>query len=252
MAVFCGNCKNVILCKKFLRRWEWCDNPLARCSEGHADTEAYCKKCYEDLKSESDTLKYNYDRESKEARNKYANLENAIVQKAALQEDVAFLRNWSFVPGEPSSSSDVTLCTLDGSIFYAHLLLLTNRSDVFRAMFEVDLVEKRSGNVLIKDVGGESLKLFLKFLYSAQVSDEEIHGNYKELVKLAHLYQVNLLLQKLDMFIVEHVLKKENAIELLKMVHLYELEKTKEGVHKMIRNDSQMLNMLTKEMVRIL
>jgi hypothetical protein len=59
---------------------------------------------------------------------------------------------------------------------------------------EVDLKEKETRKVVIQEVGGQSLKAFLKFLYTAQVSSEEIHANYRELVKLAHFYQVKLLL----------------------------------------------------------
>ncbi|KAH9295964.1 hypothetical protein KI387_039552, partial [Taxus chinensis] len=119
-----------------------------------------------------------------------------------------------------------------------------NRSDVFRAMFEADLKEKRSGKVLMEDVVGKTLGVFLKFMYTAQVSDEDTHANYKELLKVAHLYQVNLLLLKMDKFIAKCVLTKERVIELLIMAHMYEMEITKGGAHEIPADDSE----LVKEM----
>ena len=53
-------------------------------------------------------------------------------QKGDLEEEVAFLRKWSFVPGEltspPSATGDyVTLfCNSDGSRFFAHALILVS------------------------------------------------------------------------------------------------------------------------------
>lgn len=162
-------------------------------------------------------------------------------KKYDMEEEVAFLRKWSFVPGEltppPSETGDyVTLfCNSDGSQLFAHGLILVNRSEVFRKMLEeVDLKEKETREVVIQEVGGESLKTFLKFLYTAQLNSEEMHAKYRELVKLAHFYQVKLLLMKLDNFISSEIVSKNACIEILKMAYLYDLETTREAALNLI------------------
>lgn len=170
--------------------------------------------------------------------------EVVILKKDDMEEEVEFLRKWSFVPGELTSpllatGDYVTLfCNSDGSQFFAHSLILVNRSEVFRKMLEeVDLKEKETREVVIQEVGGESLKTFLKFLYTAQVSSEEMQANYRELVKLAHFYQVKLLLVKLDKFISSEIVMQNNCVEILKMAYLYDLEITREAALNVIARD---------------
>ncbi|KAH9290352.1 hypothetical protein KI387_034469, partial [Taxus chinensis] len=89
---------------------------------------------------------------------------------------------------DQSEWADVILCIPDGSRFYAHRLILANKSDVFRSRLRADSGEKMS-KISKEDVKGESLRLFLKFLYTAEVSDKDMQGNYKDLLKLSHTYQ---------------------------------------------------------------
>jgi len=113
-----------------------------------------------------------------------------------------------------------------------------SRSDVFRAMLEeVDMKEKETKRVEIHEGGGESVRAFLKFLYTAQISDEDMHAHYRELVKLAHFYHVQLLLRRLDNFISQHAMLKYAFIETLKLAYLHGLEMTKKAAHNILSSE---------------
>lgn len=113
-----------------------------------------------------------------------------------------------------------------------------NRSNIFReTLEELDEELDLCDEITIEGFRGETVKLFLKFLYTAQLSDKDMHSNYRELVKLAHRYQVKLLRVRLDKFICAELLKKDSLVEFLKMAYSYELEATRETAHDLIVDD---------------
>ncbi|GLJ49936.1 hypothetical protein SUGI_1061840 [Cryptomeria japonica] len=170
---------------------------------------------------------------------------DAAKQDKSAEEEIEFLRK---ISSEALATPDVTLCASDGSRFKAHSLILVNRSDVFRAMFEGDLMQQKKGVIMIKEVGdkiirfqvvanemgkqnivmkevggesvvfqvagfmanrraeviveevgGDSLKVFLNFLYTRKVDDNEIFANYKQLARLAAIFQIKLLFTRLNL-----------------------------------------------------
>ncbi|GLJ31663.1 hypothetical protein SUGI_0636220 [Cryptomeria japonica] len=46
-------------------------------------------------------------------------------------------------------------------------------------------MENERVELILEEVGGESLKVFLNFLYTRKVDDNEIFSNYKQLARLA-------------------------------------------------------------------
>ncbi|KAH9297160.1 hypothetical protein KI387_028842, partial [Taxus chinensis] len=222
----CRGCESIMTCgssrsSAFFNINAKCLKQLS-CKDRHSDCDSYCGRCYRAVRDENQGLKK----------------EN---------EEIEFMRKWCVFSTEAVGTPDVTLCTSDGSRFPAHTLILGNRSDVFRTMFNIDFVEKRTGEVVVREVSGESVKVLLKFVYTAEASEEDMHRNYKELVKLAHFYQVKFLLLKLDRFIVENILTKETASEVLKMAYTYELEKSKKGAQEIIA-DNDLVDMAVKDL----
>lgn len=67
---------------------------------------------------------------------------------------------------EPDSTfADVTLC-LDSETIQAHKTVLCARSDVFRAMFNSQMLEATTGRVYIEDIDVAVMKELLNFVYT--------------------------------------------------------------------------------------
>ena len=80
-------------------------------------------------------------------------------------------------------------------VFKVHKAILASQSPVFRKMFEVDMREKRSGVIKISDpdVSPELVSDLVTYLYTGDAPG--IHTRAKELLKVAHLYEIPRLLR---------------------------------------------------------
>ena len=83
--------------------------------------------------------------------------------------------------------SDVTVVA-DEREFPAHRAILAEHSDVFRAMFEVDMVEKRDNRVVIDDISADALDDLLTFIYTEKAPN--ICVNASELLAAAEKYNI--------------------------------------------------------------
>ena len=63
----------------------------------------------------------------------------------------------------------------DGQEFPCHKLILSSRSDVFKAMFHSDLkIDEDESTLTIPDIPADTMKVFLKFIYTDEVKTENI------------------------------------------------------------------------------
>ena len=77
--------------------------------------------------------------------------------------------------------------------FRAHRFIVSARSRVMAAMFNTDMVEAKTGRVVISnDVDGATFQHFLNFLYTGQPENNAVLRN-KQLYTLADQYQVSTL-----------------------------------------------------------
>jgi len=83
--------------------------------------------------------------------------------------------------------SDVTVVA-DEREFPVHRAILAEHSDVFKAMFEVDMVEKRDNCVVIEDISADVLNDLLTFIYTD--SAPNISVNASELLAAAEKYNI--------------------------------------------------------------
>eukprot|EP00494_Astrolonche_serrata_P030291 UN30558 len=86
--------------------------------------------------------------------------------------------------------SDIIL-KVEKEKFHAHRAILATQSPVFKAMFNTDMKEKESGVVEIRDTNPEIFKHFLEYIYTSQLSVDNI--SVGDLVILADKYQVESL-----------------------------------------------------------
>jgi len=92
-----------------------------------------------------------------------------------------------------------------------HRFILAARSVVFRGMMEVDMKEKMTGVVEIKDADPEVVTEFTNFMYSDQISDE--FTDLSELLMNGHKYQVSSLVEECSKRLVKEV-SFDNVVQL--------------------------------------
>ena len=83
--------------------------------------------------------------------------------------------------------SDVTVVA-DEREFPAHRVILAQRSVVFRAMFDMDMVEKRDNRVVIEDLSSDAVSDLLTFIYTD--SAPNISELAPELLAAAEKYNI--------------------------------------------------------------
>jgi len=131
-----------------------------------------------------------------------------VCEVHAFTNDVGYVNNWLFHPLKPvvvrnmkhtltcdlkqlldtGENSDVTLVASDGEEFPAHTLILSSRSKVFSAMFNLNMKEKQEKRVNIDDLTSKAVAGLLDFVYTDVVSD--ISTMAPELLSAAHKYDI--------------------------------------------------------------
>lgn len=122
---------------------------------------------------------------------------------------------------EHRESADARVKASDGAILCVHKLILATRSSVFRTMFDIEMTEKESSFVEIKDFDSKVLFELFSFMYCGEVeTNEEIN---LELLRAAKRYDVGELPQICEKFIIENF----NDVDiwfLLGFAHTFELQ----------------------------
>ncbi|KAI5081698.1 hypothetical protein GOP47_0001441 [Adiantum capillus-veneris] len=141
----------------------------------------------------------------------YECYEEASEAEAALKKEIeelnariVFLRTWA--PEAMSEQfSDLVLESSDGSKIRAHRAILVSRSPVFKAMLESEMEESRSGIIKITDFSYEILRLFVHYLYTAEIYPESLEECAFDLLALAEKYNVKHLKAVCERFMTSKV-----------------------------------------------
>ena len=88
--------------------------------------------------------------------------------------------------------SDVEI-ECDGEIFNCHQLILSTRSDVFRAMFQAKMKESATKKVNINDFAPDVVGEMLHFIYTGLTNENVMKEKAGELLAAAGKYQLDLL-----------------------------------------------------------
>lgn len=198
------------------------------CKEEYGAADAgTCKECYEEASETEEELK----REIED-----------------LKAKVAFLRFWDSPLDHHHNSynhhqhrpslgfSDVVLVAFDE--FHsnpvpvpAHKAVLASRSPVFKAMFETEMEESRSGTINISDVSYDALRAFVNYLYTAEAClDEQLAC---DLLVLAEKYEVKHLKTYCEKFLVSK-LNWDTSVASFGFAHQYNAKHLLESALPMI------------------
>ncbi|XP_057324129.1 speckle-type POZ protein-like [Microplitis mediator] len=122
--------------------------------------------------------------------------------KSQLIDDIEELYN-------SKANSDVTIVVGDKE-FQAHKLIMMARSPVFSAMFDHEMIEKKSKQVSIPDISPEIFEKVLKYIYTDQVTDLDVVA--ADLLEAADKYQL-LSLKKMCEHSLCSTLNCQNAVK---------------------------------------
>jgi len=114
--------------------------------------------------------------------------------------------------------ADITI-KCEGKSYGCHKYILASRSPVFKAMFESDMKEKRTGSVEIKNMRPEVLERLLGYIYTGYASYVETLA--KELLASADQYQILKLKELCELELCTNIDIK-NCIELLVLGDMYQ------------------------------
>lgn len=115
--------------------------------------------------------------------------------------------------------TDVILKACDGFEIKANKQILSQHSEVFHAMFNLDMVESSSKIVEIIGFSHKIMHELVRFIYCKQVSD--IDSINIELFKAAHTYNIKDLPEFCLMSIIKH-LSLRNIIDVVTLADLYD------------------------------
>ena len=128
--------------------------------------------------------------------------------------------------------SDVDI-ECDGKVFHCHQLILSARSDVFRAMFLNDMTEKRTRKVTIDDVDPVVLREMLTFIYTGFTNQDVLKEKAAELLGASNRYQLGLLKSVCEDKLCSS-LNIRNSIEYLIFGDMYEASKLRRIALRMV------------------
>ena len=133
-----------------------------------------------------------------------------------------FLQPWKF--------SDVVL-VVEEQRLHVHRAVLSMWSPVFEKMFTSEFQEKNKNEIHLPDKKPSEVKELLLMIYPSTAEKQITEENCYFLVKLAHEYQMDAIVEKCEDFMVDKLKSKpiDGAIAELVFAQTYELEKLRQA-----------------------
>ena len=117
--------------------------------------------------------------------------------------------------------------------FPCHSLILSARSPVFKAMFQANMKERESREVIIEDIEPAVFAEMLHFIYTGETKDNALEKTSVELLAAADKYELNSLKQACEDNLCSG-LTKSNAVQYLILGDFYKSLKLREKALKKV------------------
>lgn len=128
----------------------------------------------------------------------------------------------------------VILQAKDGQIA-VHKFVLSQHSDVFRAMLAHEMKEKQEGIINMSDFDTMVLRKMVDYLYTGLL--DNVAEMVQELFKLAHQYQIQELCRRCEEYYICNVdFSNDSIVRLLELIDLYELKELKKHSEKFVQS----------------
>ena len=133
---------------------------------------------------------------------------------------------------EDKDFSDVEI-HCNGKVFSCHQSILAARSSVFRAMLQAEMREAQTKRIDIQDSRPEIVGEMLRFIYTGDISDENLTVMATDLLRVADMYELDFLRKMCEANLCSS-LKVENSIEYLVLGDMYHAPKLKKKALELV------------------
>jgi len=122
-------------------------------------------------------------------------------------------------------TADVQLI-IEGKCIYAHKIILSARSNYFKAMFNSGMCESESSKITITDFKYSTIESLIKFLYSVKTEVNDDLNDLIDLYRAADKYQLESLMNYIHQSICSKI-TCQNACSILSKIYIFpRLEKS--------------------------
>ncbi|KAG8192268.1 hypothetical protein JTE90_002095 [Oedothorax gibbosus] len=135
------------------------------------------------------------------------------------------------------------------TILPAHKGILSVRSPVFQKYFEQDMIEKRTGEIVISDFEPKIVSALLTYLYTNTVEDLTIE-EFRQLFTIADKYDVGSLMDRCTTLLLRN-LDNETVCKTLKLADMHNNDIMKEIAAKFISENFSVLR-TNPEFIRLM
>lgn len=136
--------------------------------------------------------------------------------------------------------SDVQIKCEDQT-FDAHQVILATRSPVFRAMFQAEMKEKDSRQLVIRDLKATVIPEMLKYIYTGSCCVKDEKPDMEEvsaLLEAADKYQMDVLKEMCEK-VLSSTLLIDNALQLLSLGDMHSAHDLKKNALDIIVNNAK-------------
>ena len=125
----------------------------------------------------------------------------------------------------------------------AHRCILSARSPVFAAMFQHNMQESKTGEVMIQEIEKDIFYQFLHFIYSGQTSDPLTETTAQQLLAAAVKYNIQDLKAECASFLLPYV-SETTAQKMFEFANVFNVKNLREECEHILLLDIQMTNVL--------
>jgi speckle-type POZ protein len=125
----------------------------------------------------------------------------------------------------------------------AHRCILSARSPVFAAMFQHNMQESKTGEVMIQEIEKDIFYQFLHFIYSGETSDPLTETTAQQLLAAAVKYNIQDLKDECASFLLPYV-SETTAQKMFELADAFHVKNLKEECENILLLDIQMNNVL--------
>lgn len=136
-----------------------------------------------------------------------------------------------------NSTTDVVI-QVDNETIQAHKFMLCLRSDVFKAMFDSQMSEGLSNEIIITDFDGNTIKELLSFIYTDNCSPKALESHGETLLAAACKYQIKGLELLCENFL-SSTLNVNNVANILYLSNLYDSSHLKSRALQFISHNAK-------------
>ncbi|XP_014237892.1 protein maternal effect lethal 26-like [Trichogramma pretiosum] len=129
--------------------------------------------------------------------------------------------------------SDFKLKTASGKEIPAHRVVLANFSPVFKAMFSLDMLEKKSQSVDMIDISYDAAVEMLRYFYIGTIESRKV-SLIIDLLVAADKYQVDELKNECER-ILSSLLSPENAVDILQVADKCNMKNLEKNAAELIK-----------------